>query len=222
MKKLIAFIALIGVSQLMLAENGNQIFLTNNYGDDVAINLVWKKKNGHNHLYQDVILEKNTQDFDINIPTSFILEKIDATPAANIYGSSSLNRYILAGGLTAYAVGLGAVAGANLSSDFFSDSSEISLINNIYSRFFSKKVSQIATAGVIIALMSVAFEAISVLGTAISKSKNHHLLDTHQKSNYFVIEHTGHDSKITGQKKITIKQYASQKHYEDEVAKTQN
>ena len=213
MKKLIAFILLISSMSIAFAKNKQQIFLTNNYGDGVAINLKWQNKQ-HGNLYQDVILEKNAQNLMVKAPISgHYLKSIDVAPARLVNGLVfKNNKYLFAGGVATTALGLGLMQANRM------EFNEVG--NTTVSWKTNDNLETGATYGffgMTMILASVAIATMSSIGTAILKSINHHLLNINHESNYFVIEHTKHDSA-----KITIKEYRSQKHYEDEMAKNQN
>ncbi len=186
-KNFLILATLIISGQSLLAENKQQIFIANDYGRDIAINLVWQNKSlPHDYKWQDLYIPKGQEEVMHKSPVSgYKLISIDATPYANVPGKHEIT-------LLADALAAGAGVGATVAAGTIG-----------------------ATAGLPLIIAGGAVVGLTSLGYEISKSGNHHKAQA-GKNHYFVVEKAKHNSMKSGQKQITIKQYESRKHFDKE------
>ena len=198
MKKLIAFIALICISQLMLAENKHEqeVFFINKSNEAVVIDLIWKSNNKTDRIVRiDYLITKNSLDFNelmFSAPSHrYKLLNIRVATFKDL-SHNDLNKFFLAnsGGM------IGAALGASLG-EAYDDGAR---------RSQSSMVPALSISG-LIAGAAIGYSSASIFETRM-------LTFEANGNSFFVID------KVNG--KIDIKGYPSQKHYEDEVAKTQN
>jgi hypothetical protein len=92
-KKITMFAILNIASQALFAENKQQIILSNNYGQDIASNLVWQNKSfPYDYRYQDLFFKKNAQEIMHKSPISgYKLISIDTTPCSNVLGKEGMS-----------------------------------------------------------------------------------------------------------------------------------
>ena len=84
--KLAVFTGLIISSQAIMAKNKDQVFIQNNYGDNVIIHIDWRSEvPPHLHAPQDLFLQEHEKNSLIKAPTSKDhLFSIDVAPQSNV------------------------------------------------------------------------------------------------------------------------------------------
>lgn len=193
-KKLVMIAMLIASVQSLFAENKTRIYVTNNYGDDVALHLTWRAKSfmGVSSLaglnfdrHEDVTLKEHYENYEFVAPVSaYQLYEIDATPAVNVAGKTEMK--------------MATTATQNYVQDW--DPS----VGDRKTR---------ATANFA--------DAMTDVGYAITKSMNSDAVKPRNNKTFFIVENTHKQSRIPGQNRIVIKDFDSKKHYDQQVVKTQ-
>jgi hypothetical protein len=203
MKNIIMLALLIISAQSLFAENKQQITLSNDYGSDVACNLTWQNKSfPYNYIYQDVALEQNIQNGTHKAPISgYHLKSMDVAPI--VYKDNSNELTALNFSLGALQIGKSIAVPTSYSPDLI----DLSIRGVVAVPFLITGVTVGLAAG-----------AMTLVGDAITHADNHHKVNTGNDS-YFVIEKSKKIAARAGVKHIVIKKYASQKHYEEEIAK---
>jgi hypothetical protein len=192
-KKLTMLALLIISAESLFAENKARIYVTNHYGDDVTLHLTWRAKSF----------------MGVSALASLNFDRHQDVTLKEHY-----ENYEFVAPLSAYQLyEIDATPSVNVTGK-----EEMKMVTDVTQNYAYEMNPSLgnpqtrATADFA--------NAMTDIGYAITKSLNSDIVKAH-KNSFFIIANTHRKSGIPGQDKIVIKEFASKKHYDQQVAKTQ-